>query len=71
MRPKDVIAGVIKKQGNTKIKGGNRITLLRGVAPDGSAPELCVVDMSRGEAPRWYSDGKPSSRTGACPEAAP
>jgi len=42
MRPKDVIAGVIKKQGNTQIQGGNRITLLRDANNDG-VPELRTV----------------------------
>ena len=37
LRPKDVIAGVIKKQGNTKVKGGDRITLLRDADNDGRA----------------------------------
>lgn len=42
MRPKDVIAGVIKKQGNTQIQGGNRITLLRDANNDG-VPEVRTV----------------------------
>nr|GFB10262.1 hypothetical protein [Tanacetum cinerariifolium] len=29
LKPKDVIASYIKAQGNTKVKGGNRLTLLR------------------------------------------
>ncbi len=37
LRPKDVIAGVIKKQGNTKVEGGDRITLLRDADNDGRA----------------------------------
>lgn len=37
LRPKDLIAGVIKKQGNTKVKGGDRITLLRDADNDGRA----------------------------------
>ena len=36
LRPKDVIAGFIKKQGNTKISGGNRITLLSTPITTGS-----------------------------------
>ncbi|WP_122464936.1 PQQ-dependent sugar dehydrogenase [Brevundimonas lutea] len=35
MRPKDVIAGVIKKQGNTQVDSGNRLTLLRDADGDG------------------------------------
>lgn len=42
LRPKDVIAGVIKKQGNTQVKGGNRITLLRDADNDGR-PEIRTV----------------------------
>ena len=37
LRPKDVIAGVIKKQGNTKVEGGDRVTLLRDADNDGRA----------------------------------
>ncbi|HCQ53757.1 PQQ-dependent sugar dehydrogenase [Brevundimonas diminuta] len=37
LRPKDVIAGVIKKQGNTKVEGGDRVTLLRDADNDGHA----------------------------------
>jgi len=36
-RPKDIIAGYIKAQGKTKVKGGNRITLLRDADGDGLA----------------------------------
>ncbi|MGE8496065.1 MAG: PQQ-dependent sugar dehydrogenase [Pseudomonas sp.] len=36
LKPKDVIAGVIKAQGNTKVKGGNRLTLLRDADGDGT-----------------------------------
>ena len=50
MRPKDVIAGVIKKQGNTKIQGGNRITLLRDADNDGVA-ELRTVLVDKLDAP--------------------
>ncbi len=35
LKPKDVIAGYIKAQGNTKVKGGNRLTLLRDANGDG------------------------------------
>ncbi len=35
LRPKDVIAGVIKKQGNTQVESGNRLTLLRDANGDG------------------------------------
>ncbi len=37
LRPKDVIAGVIKKQGNTKVESGDRVTLLRDADGDGRA----------------------------------
>jgi len=58
MRPKDVIAGVIKKQGNTKIAGGNRITLLRDANNDG-VPELRTVLVENLDAPYGlaYVDG--------------
>ena len=58
LRPKDVIAGVIKKQGNTKIKGGNRITLLRDANNDG-VPELRTVLVENLDAPYGlaYVDG--------------
>ena len=42
LRPKDFIAGYIKAKGKTKVKGGNRITLLRDVDGDGRA-ELKTV----------------------------
>ncbi len=35
LKPKDVIAGRIKAQGNTAVKGGNRLTLLRDADGDG------------------------------------
>jgi glucose/arabinose dehydrogenase len=35
LKPKDVIAGYIKAQGNTKVKSGNRLTLLRDSDGDG------------------------------------
>jgi glucose/arabinose dehydrogenase len=35
LKPKDVIASYIKAQGNTKVKGGNRLTLLRDADGDG------------------------------------
>jgi len=37
MRPKDIIAGYIKAKGKTKVKGGNRVTLLRDADGDGRA----------------------------------
>ncbi|WP_181298257.1 sorbosone dehydrogenase family protein [Pseudomonas sp. Q2-TVG4-2] len=36
LKPKDVIAGYIKAQGNTSVKSGNRLTLLRDADGDGS-----------------------------------
>ena len=58
LRPKDVIAGFIKKQGNTKISGGNRITLLRDADNDG-VPELRSVLVENLDAPYGlaYVDG--------------
>ncbi|WP_101675542.1 PQQ-dependent sugar dehydrogenase [Alloalcanivorax mobilis] len=35
LRPKDFIAGLIKKQGKSAVKGGNRLTLLRDADGDG------------------------------------
>lgn len=50
LRPKDVIAGVIKKQGNTQVESGNRITLLRDADGDGRA-ELRTVFIDNLDAP--------------------
>lgn len=50
LRPKDVIAGVIKKQGNTKVKSGDRITLLRDADGDGKA-EVRTVFIDNLDAP--------------------
>ncbi|HYC69168.1 sorbosone dehydrogenase family protein [Brevundimonas sp.] len=50
LRPKDVIAGVIKKQGNTKVASGNRITLLRDADNDGR-PEVRSVFIDNLNAP--------------------
>ena len=36
LKPKDVIAGYIKAKGNTSVKSGNRLTLLRDADGDGS-----------------------------------
>src|SRR3546814_8545646 len=36
LKPKDVIAGKIKAKGNTTVKSGNRLTLLRDAEGDGS-----------------------------------
>ncbi|HAL06651.1 MAG TPA: sorbosone dehydrogenase [Brevundimonas sp.] len=59
LRPKDVIAGVIKKQGNTKVDGGDRITLLRDVDNDGRA-EVRTVFIDGLNAPYGlaYVDGR-------------
>ncbi len=35
LKPKDIIAGPIKAKGNTSVKGGNRLTLLRDAEGDG------------------------------------
>lgn len=50
LRPKDVIAGFIKKQGNTQVEGGDRITLLRDADGDGRA-ELRTVLIDNLDAP--------------------
>ena len=42
LKPKDVIAGRIKAKGNTSVKSGNRLTLLRDTAGDGSYKERTV-----------------------------
>ncbi|MCK9540183.1 PQQ-dependent sugar dehydrogenase [Dokdonella sp.] len=42
LKPKDVIAGRIKAKGNTAVKSGNRLTLLRDSAGDGSYQERTV-----------------------------
>ncbi len=42
LKPKDVIAGRIKAEGNTSVKSGNRLTLLRDTAGDGSYKERTV-----------------------------
>lgn len=58
LRPKDVIAGMIKKKGNTQIEGGDRITLLRDADNDG-VPEVRTVLAQGLNAPYGlaYADG--------------
>lgn len=50
LRPKDVIAGYIKSFGNTSVKGGDRITLLRDANGDGK-PEVRSVLIDGLDAP--------------------
>lgn len=50
LRPKDVIAGVIKKKGNTRVESGDRITLLRDANNDGR-PEVRTVFIDNLNAP--------------------
>ncbi|WP_460125844.1 PQQ-dependent sugar dehydrogenase [Pseudomonas sp. S2_C03] len=59
LKPKDVIASYIKAQGNTKVKGGNRLTLLRDADGDGKY-ELQTVFAEHLNAPYGlaYADGK-------------
>ncbi|MDH0747108.1 sorbosone dehydrogenase family protein [Pseudomonas sp. GD03842] len=59
VRPKDVIAGYIKAQGNTQVKGGNRLTLLRDADGDGKY-ELRTVFAENLNAPYGlaYAQGK-------------
>jgi glucose/arabinose dehydrogenase len=59
LKPKDVIASVIKAEGNTKVKGGNRLTLLRDADGDGTY-ELKTVFADNLNAPYGlaYANGK-------------
>ncbi|CRM51132.1 putative membrane-bound dehydrogenase domain protein [Pseudomonas sp. 24 E 13] len=59
LKPKDVIASLIKAEGNTKVKSGNRITLLRDADGDGTY-ELKTVFADNLNAPYGlaYADGK-------------
>ena len=50
LRPKDVIAGFIKKKGNTQGDSGDRITLLRDADNDGR-PEVRTVFIDNLDAP--------------------
>ena len=50
LRPKDIIAGPIKKAGNTPVESGNRITLLRDANNDGT-PEVRTVFIDNLNAP--------------------
>ncbi|WAJ28357.1 PQQ-dependent sugar dehydrogenase [Antarcticirhabdus aurantiaca] len=50
LRPKDIIAGFIKKQGNTQVKSGNRVSLLRDADNDGT-PEVRTVFIENLDAP--------------------
>ena len=50
LRPKDVIAGIIKKKGNTQVESGDRITLLRDANNDGRA-EVRTVFIDNLNAP--------------------
>lgn len=50
LRPKDVIAGLIMKLGNTQVVSGNRITLLRDADNDGLA-EVRSVFIDNLDAP--------------------
>lgn len=59
LRPKDVIAGVIKKQGNTKVEGGDRVTLLRDADNDGRAEVRSVfIDGLNAPYGLAYVDGR-------------
>lgn len=50
LKPKDVIAGYIKAKGNTKVEGGDRLTLLRDADGDG-VYELKTVFADKLNAP--------------------
>ncbi|MGF6391218.1 PQQ-dependent sugar dehydrogenase [Pseudomonas plecoglossicida] len=59
LKPKDVIASQIKAKGNTQVKGGNRLTLLRDADGDGTY-ELQTVFADNLNAPYGlaFADGK-------------
>ncbi|KQQ91841.1 sorbosone dehydrogenase family protein [Massilia sp. Leaf139] len=59
LKPKDVIAGYIKAKGNTKVKSGNRLTLLRDADKDGRY-ELKTVFADKLNAPYGlgFANGK-------------
>ncbi|HEY1044711.1 MAG TPA: sorbosone dehydrogenase family protein, partial [Telluria sp.] len=59
LKPKDLIAGYIKAQGNTQVKGGNRLTLLRDADGDGKY-EMATVFAENLNAPYGlaYADNK-------------
>jgi len=59
LKPKDVIASQIKAQGNTQVKGGNRLTLLRDADGDGTY-EVQTVFAEGLNAPYGlaFADGK-------------
>ncbi|AZP71979.1 sorbosone dehydrogenase family protein [Pseudomonas poae] len=59
LKPKDVIASLIKAEGNTKVKSGNRLTLLRDADGDGTY-ELKTVFADNLNAPYGlaYANGK-------------
>jgi glucose/arabinose dehydrogenase len=50
LRPKDVLAGIIKKKGTTPVESGDRITLLRDANNDGR-PEVRTVFIDNLNAP--------------------
>ncbi|MGY4527700.1 PQQ-dependent sugar dehydrogenase [Pseudomonas sp. TE21394] len=59
LKPKDVIASQIKAEGNTQVKGGNRLTLLRDADGDGRY-EVQTVFAENLNAPYGlaFADGK-------------
>ncbi|WP_286920296.1 PQQ-dependent sugar dehydrogenase [Pseudomonas sp. UBA6699] len=59
LKPKDVIASQIKAKGNTQVKGGNRLTLLRDADGDGKY-EVQTVFAENLNAPYGlaFADGK-------------
>ncbi|HDS1755097.1 sorbosone dehydrogenase family protein [Pseudomonas sp. M5] len=59
LKPKDVIASQIKAKGNTQVKGGNRLTLLRDADGDGTY-EVQMVFAENLNAPYGlaFADGK-------------
>ncbi len=50
LKPKDIVAGIIKAKGNTSVKSGNRLTLLRDADGDG-VYELATIFADNLNAP--------------------
>ncbi len=44
LKPKDVIAGIIKARGTSPVKGGNRLTLLRDAEGDGTYESMTFAE---------------------------
>lgn len=55
LKPKDVIASQIKAKGNTQVKGGNRLTLLRDADGDGAYETQGVFAENLNAPYAWHS----------------